>query len=542
MNKRFLLIIASLLVVFSCSKMEEEVVETVSEPVYVPTVFHVSMEGATTPETRVYADTTLKVLWHNSDTVTIFNKNSEGLRYRFAGNTGKASGDLEAIDTEAPSGSSLEKVYAAYPHGESNAVLSEGTLKAAFPAVQHYSKASFGLKSNVMVSVGDNENLQFKNVGGYLCLKLYGFGVSVTSVKLKATGGEKIAGPCAIDVTGETPVATMQEGATDEITLVCDTPVQLVATSEWYKEFWFVVPPVTFSSGFTVTVSVAESASTFSKSTTKEFTVTRNNIQRMAPINVNINTGITRPTLAPTPVDLDLPSGVKWAGRNLGASGYGEAGYYFAWGEVIPRTEFTEGSYKWLAEYPETLSEDYIYTYINKYTCEDQRYTPRGIWYEPWDGTGYNFIGDRKYQLDLEDDAAHVLLGGKWRMPTKDEVQEMIDYTDFSYDSYCHVMTSSTNGNNIKLHYGGRIRAERNFNHTKPQEEFQVGYYWTSNLYTPASNPSTRTAYIMNCSHLQSGYDASVWSGYRAGGYNIRPVWDDNLYTDAPSAKMREGL
>ena len=89
MNKRFLLIIASLLVVFSCSKMEEEVVETVSEPVYVPTVFHVSMEGAATPETRVYADTTLKVLWHNSDTVTIFNKNSEGLRYRFAGNTGK---------------------------------------------------------------------------------------------------------------------------------------------------------------------------------------------------------------------------------------------------------------------------------------------------------------------------------------------------------------------------------------------------------------------------------------------------------------------
>ena len=193
MNKRFFLIIASLLVVFSCSKMEEDAIETVSEPVYVPTVFHVSMEGASTPETRVYADTTLKVLWHNSDTVTIFNKNSGGLRYRFAGNTGKASGDLEAIDTEAPSGSSLEKVYAAYPHGESNAVLSEGTLKAAFPAVQHYSKASFGLKSNVMVSGGDNENLQFKNVGGYLCLKLYGFGVSVTSVKLKATGGEKIA-------------------------------------------------------------------------------------------------------------------------------------------------------------------------------------------------------------------------------------------------------------------------------------------------------------------------------------------------------------
>ncbi len=530
MNKRLLLIIASLLVVFSCSKMEEEVVQTVSEPVYVPTVFHVSMEGASTPETRVYADTTLKVLWHNSDTVTIFNKNSEGLRYRFAGNTGKASGDLEAIDTEAPSGSSLEKVYAAYPHGESNAVLSEGTLKAAFPAVQHYSKASFGLKSNVMVSVGDNENLQFKNVGGYLCLKLYGFGVSVTSVKLKATGGEKIAGPCAIDVTGETPVATMQEGATDEITLVCDTPVQLVATSEWYKEFWFVVPPVTFSRGFTVTVSVAESASTFSKSTTKEFTVTRNNIQRMAPLNVNLRS----PYTTPTAVDLGMPSGVEWADFNLGGTSYNSYGAYFAWGEVNNKPSYTWRTYKWMAQDPEDNTRD-PWIYINKYTCADEQYKWHSvIWYD----SDRNFIGDGVVRLSLEDDAAHVLLGGKWRMPTKAECDELSKNTSFerSYGSG-DWLTSKTNENQIFLPLGGQYDPDSG----RRIEYSQFGYFWTSDLYQTVSYSYSSSAFRMCATGVQN-YAPSTGSGTRAAGSNIRPVWDENLYTDAPSAKMREGL
>lgn len=34
---------------------------------------------------------------------------------------------------------------------------------------------------------------------------------------------------------------------------------------------------------------------------------------------------------------------------------------------------------------------------------------------------------DNKTALDIEDDVAHVELGGKWRLPTKDEIQELAD-------------------------------------------------------------------------------------------------------------------
>ena len=39
-------------------------------------------------------------------------------------------------------------------------------------------------------------------------------------------------------------------------------------------------------------------------------------------------------------VDLGLPSGLKWATCNVGANAPEEYGYYFAWGEVEPKTTY----------------------------------------------------------------------------------------------------------------------------------------------------------------------------------------------------------
>ena len=40
-------------------------------------------------------------------------------------------------------------------------------------------------------------------------------------------------------------------------------------------------------------------------------------------------------------VDLGLPSGIKWAKRNLGASKPSDYGDYYAWGETEPKAEYT---------------------------------------------------------------------------------------------------------------------------------------------------------------------------------------------------------
>jgi hypothetical protein len=137
-----------------------------------------------------------------------------------------------------------------------------------------------------MVSVTDDDHLQFKNVCGYLAIKLYGAGYSVSSITLKGNKGEKLAGDATVTIQpGETPSVSMATSATDMVTLVCNTPVPLNAGSSKYTTFWFVIPPTGFTEGFTVTITT-DGGETFEKSTTKSITVSRNTLIRMASLEL----------------------------------------------------------------------------------------------------------------------------------------------------------------------------------------------------------------------------------------------------------------
>ncbi|WP_407405137.1 hypothetical protein [Sodaliphilus sp.] len=104
-------------------------------------------------------------------------------------------------------------------------------------------------------------------------------------------------------------------------------------------------------------------------------------------------------------VDLGLPSGLKWATCNVGANNPLEYGKYFAWGD-------TEGYYD---NEEHEFSQDYkfgSYEALTKYNTDSD----------------YGTI-DNKVTLDPEDDAAHVNMGGDWRMPTEEELNELINNT-----------------------------------------------------------------------------------------------------------------
>ncbi len=102
----------------------------------------------------------------------------------------------------------------------------------------------------------------------------------------------------------------------------------------------------------------------------------------------------------PEAIDLGLPSGIKWASFNVGASSPEEYGSYYAWGETEEKKVFRWDNYKW-CDSGDAES-------LTKY-CTKARY-----------GTV-----DNKTVLDLEDDVAHVKWGGTWRIPTDDEVNEL---------------------------------------------------------------------------------------------------------------------
>ena len=118
-------------------------------------------------------------------------------------------------------------------------------------------------------------------------------------------------------------------------------------------------------------------------------------------------------------VDLGLPSQLKWAKWNIGANFEEESGLYFQWGDTRGYTAEQVGN-----------SEG-----LKAFNWADYKFSIDGSDYKfSIDGSDSNFSkynrSDSKTVLDPEDDAAHVNMGGNWRMPTFDEYKELCFNTD----------------------------------------------------------------------------------------------------------------
>ena len=103
-------------------------------------------------------------------------------------------------------------------------------------------------------------------------------------------------------------------------------------------------------------------------------------------------------------VDLALPSGTLWATCNLGASKPSEYGLYFQWGDTKGYSEEQIGTGNGQKKFASDES-DYKFGVYPNYS----KYTTTGA------------------TLDLEDDAAHVNMGGSWHMPTPAQISELIN-------------------------------------------------------------------------------------------------------------------
>ena len=190
-------------------------------------------------------------------------------------------------------------------------------------------------------------------------------------------------------------------------------------------------------------------------------------------------------------IDLGLPSGLKWASCNLGASAPEDCGDYYAWGETEPKDSYSWENYKWCKEDRNKLT---------KY-CNNSEY-------------GYKGFTDNKSVLDPEDDAAHVNLGGKWRMPTDAEWEELINNCTWTKSTqFGSKLVTGPNGNSIILPSAGE-RVSTNFYNV---DEF--GYYWSSSL-------QSRHPLYVRYVYFTAGY---VYMGdhYRYVGYTIRPVYEE---------------
>ncbi len=102
--------------------------------------------------------------------------------------------------------------------------------------------------------------------------------------------------------------------------------------------------------------------------------------------------------------------GPYWATTNIGAEKPEDFGYYFWWGDTVG---YKREKDKWVAT--DGSSTDFSFEEDNTPTCDDEDILRDEGW-----------IGDDGV-LVPEHDAAHIHWGGDWRMPTVDELLELID-------------------------------------------------------------------------------------------------------------------
>lgn len=183
---------------------------------------------------------------------------------------------------------------------------------------------------------------------------------------------------------------------------------------------------------------------------------------------------------------VDLGLSVRWANMNVGATKITGYGSYFAWGETEPKEYYSWNTYAWSKGDTQ---------FLTKYSKED-----------------------RKTQLALADDAANANWGGKWRMPTVDEFEELITKCTWEWTTRDGVngykVSSKKTGNSIFLPITGcRFYADTQFRGIK-------GIYWTSTLYT--GNPNKAWCLEFNFSDVNVDY--GNLSSNRFSGRCIRAV------------------
>lgn len=233
-------------------------------------------------------DDALTISWTSGDEISVF-RSATNEEYIYSGHSGHVESKFKKKDGSKP-GELFSRNYAIYPYSESATCIKEGEFTTVLPSVQQYAESSFGEGTNLMTAATEELKdtvLRFKNVCGYIKLQLYG-DETVKGIAFHGNNGEKIAGVAAIKVEyDKKPKITMSDGSTEEIILDCgEEGVKLGNSKEACTPFWIVVPPTTFEKGFSIDVTTMDGR-VRTVSTDKEVNVVRNNVKRMAALELD---------------------------------------------------------------------------------------------------------------------------------------------------------------------------------------------------------------------------------------------------------------
>ncbi|MBQ9548396.1 MAG: hypothetical protein IJV01_04460 [Bacteroidales bacterium] len=243
--RRLLPIVFFVLLLSSCREKEQGVLSPVQQTLYI--------EG--TEATRVRLSDATHTVWETGDEVSVFYDGGPNERWVYSGADGASSGILtySAPEYRFMNGT---RVVAVSPYDAENSI-SGNVVSLTLPAAQPWRSGSFG--SSLLCAVSTTSSLSFSHAVGYVRLALRGSG-AVSAVSLQGNAGEVLAGPASLDVSGASPVLSLSPSATATTLSLTGTLPTLNHSSDTF--FYFAVPPVTFASGFTVSVEMSDGKTT----------------------------------------------------------------------------------------------------------------------------------------------------------------------------------------------------------------------------------------------------------------------------------------
>lgn len=406
--------------------------------------------------------------------------------------------------------------YAVYPYNEGHKV-SGTTLTYHLPSTYTYNKwdtdfvanadkvddnnvsAVPALYAKIAAAAGDEASAEFKHLAGLLCIKIDQMPAS--NCFLKVTADRQICGDFEVNLASSQPEI---ESDADEQTDVADelktVTITANGTSGSSAVFYIPMPvgddyKVKVSLG-SYTIKNLEMSSTTSAKNLGE--VERGKITIASLTQSKMHKGGSKVVQGHRFVDLGLSK--MWADCNLEAATPADYGRLYAWAE--------------------TASKDYFAWSTYKYYNEISASTAKG------ECTNYQ---SKEATLEAADDVAYQLWGSYCRMPTKDEMNELVNGTTQKEASYQNAegkmisgleFTSKTNGNSIFMPYVGSSEGDQGWKARYWTSTSGVSYTDNGTIFGITYSWSYDYAYMLQFTSSSQ----SVEERCRADGLAVRPV------------------
>ena len=504
--KKFIYTIAAAMTLAACSSEDNMTTGNEPENNLVSMTFTASQEGEAGTRAGLSASDKTKINWQSGDAITI-----NGAQFSLVSGEGTETGTFSGTTAEAT------KYTAVYPYTGNEGYVSEGQVSdVVLPSEQIATPNSFDPQAALMMAVSSNKTLEFKNAVGFIkvtpkfdCKKI---------ILRAADKTVPLAGKGTLKYNGGQP--TIDFSNSNELSYT----INLSGTITSGIDYYIAVPAVTITAKWTLTFMTTDDKIYIRQSSNPiEF-------ERSKALNLGEFSESTPWVSGPRgivsegqEVDLGLSVtiGTKaykviFANSNLTVTGLAasatDIGDYFAWGAIEP----------WCTSY--TYSDGSF----SKYTWKDGKSNGYVLANYPYhDGSNYVKYNQSGQTLESEDDAAKVILGGDWQIPSVDIWYALGTNSTQTFDTQNSVYSFAKNGNTLSLpttyrFEGNEISISNNYHGT-----------YRAN-YVHESGNNARHFYVYYSDDKCSCYYTNFTDFYK--GIVIRPV----RLEEVPSGSFEE--